>query len=256
MVVGRRTSSFDHPICRGFTLIELLVVISIIAMLIGILLPALAQAREVSKKTICLSSERQMGIAAAAYIIDNRGYYPIAQYMAGGVWYSWDMYQLSDGRMVPGLLWSSQGNLKVQQCVSFDGQSNSSGDPYTGYNYNTSYIGHGMGERTSDSIEPPAKSARIKKPTQTVVFGDGQYDAGANKYMRAPWPNPAEAALDATLRTAGTQGYRHTDMTNVNFADGHGQSMKERYIDNQGGGNRVAAGTGFLSSDNSLYDLE
>lgn len=57
---------------RGFTLIELLVVISIIALLIGILLPALAHARQVTRATGCMSQLRQHGLAFDLYILDNQ----------------------------------------------------------------------------------------------------------------------------------------------------------------------------------------
>ncbi len=58
------------PVKKGFTLIELLIVIAIIALLVGILLPALGEARKVGRKSVCESNIRQFGVAVNNYATD------------------------------------------------------------------------------------------------------------------------------------------------------------------------------------------
>jgi len=70
-----------HPTKRrlpGFTLVELLVVITIIAMLAGLLLPALSSAREKSRRVACSSNLRQIGTGMMAYAGDNGNHLPTA----------------------------------------------------------------------------------------------------------------------------------------------------------------------------------
>jgi prepilin-type processing-associated H-X9-DG protein/prepilin-type N-terminal cleavage/methylation domain-containing protein len=242
----------------AFTLVELLVVIAIIALLVGMLAPSLGAAKEYGRAALCLTNLRQMAVAAQTYAACNRDYYPPA-YSYSPDWkvsYAWDYVVRKDAGSVagvtvePGLLWQGEGpDMRIHQCPSFRGASNSPGDPYTGYNYNTSYIGHGQYE----SIPSPARVEDVKAPGQCALFGDGQYAAGANKFMRAPRSNPGDAQFSDSFRYSGTQGYRHLNRTNVAFCDGHATAWGQRHTANLPD---VIEGTGFLSGDNAMYDTE
>jgi len=65
-----------RPLHPGFTLIELLVVITIIALLIAILLPAINNAREMARRAVCASNLRQLAVATFTYSVDNHSFIP------------------------------------------------------------------------------------------------------------------------------------------------------------------------------------
>ncbi len=76
----KHTSSVNDEVRTAFTLIELLVVISIIALLIGVLLPALGAARATARQIACGSNHRQNGIAFVSYATDHQDLLPYGEW--------------------------------------------------------------------------------------------------------------------------------------------------------------------------------
>lgn len=231
---------------RGFTLIELLAVIAIVTVLAGLLLTAVSRARGEGQRVKCLNNLRQMVQAALAYEMDH-GRFPPAYVrdFGSGVTKTWESY-----------LWRMGTDAQVQQCPAFDGDAMWGDDRYAGYNYNASYVGGRVFRNGSTILGGSTHSAlmsEIKNPAGCALFGDGEYAAGANKFMRSPHPGRLDA--DASLALGGTQGFRHRGKTNVGFVDGHAESLDTRYTDTAAPED-PAEGCGFLSPDNSLYDFE
>jgi prepilin-type N-terminal cleavage/methylation domain-containing protein len=97
-----------HAKTKGFTLIELLVVISIIALLVSILLPALNEARNTAKRLLCLSNLHNQGIAFAQYAGDSNSKMP-PQY--GN--YCWHTYTLFHENLFNANAATNQGKITL-----------------------------------------------------------------------------------------------------------------------------------------------
>jgi prepilin-type processing-associated H-X9-DG protein/prepilin-type N-terminal cleavage/methylation domain-containing protein len=231
----------------GFTLCELLAALAIGALLLAVLLPTFQHAREMTWKLCCMNNLREMAYAAHqyAYVHDSELPPAYTRDFTTRQTVTWEVF-----------LWGTNAQQRVQQCPTFKGSSMWRGDNFTGYNYNSSYLGGTV--LTRDEIPLPAstKSAKlsdIHDPAGCAIFGDGEYESGANKFMRSPFPGDLDA--DASLALGGTQGFRHRGYTNVAFVDGHVESLKARYTSTAAYGS-PSARCGFLSPDNGLYDLE
>jgi prepilin-type processing-associated H-X9-DG protein/prepilin-type N-terminal cleavage/methylation domain-containing protein len=240
---------------KAFTLVELIVVIAICTLLASMVSYGVIYAKENARSAKCKSNLRNLALATLAYTTENYDTFPWGKKNVNGYKYwCWDFVITNDGTVLPGAIWSYSVDKKILQCPSFlGGKSNTEEEPYTGYNYNCSFIGKVEGD--SGKRKTPAKLSQLKKPEGTALFGDGEFSGGANKFMRSPKRSTKHDASSTSIREAGTQGYRHRGKTNVAFCDGHVEELSDVY-NSQGSEGFVSTRSGFISPDNSLYSLE
>jgi prepilin-type processing-associated H-X9-DG protein/prepilin-type N-terminal cleavage/methylation domain-containing protein len=272
---GRTLAS--QPTCRArseqasgaFTLIELLVVVAIIALLLAMLIPSLASAREQAKGTVCRSNIRQVLLANMYYANDSRGVYcPGAARFLKNLhrWHGTrddvsEAFDPSRGPLVPYL--GPEGTIR--RCLSFDTTDLVGGFERGcgGYGYNNAYIGvqgemNEYGAWVVVTDRAGAVADRIRRPGDTLMFADAAFARSTIvEYSFAEprfHPRYPEYRMDPSIH------FRHRGLANVAWCDGHVDAQRRTHTWASGlyTGDPERLGIGWFgrTDDNSLFDLE
>ena len=202
----------ERPAARrayAFTLIELLVVISIIALMVAILLPALTKAREQAKQIKCLSNTRQIVIGLASYAMDNDGLYPAL--FGGWSQRSWGSYATAtSGNLIgPGLL-QTQGYINSWEVFYCPSRSDTAWPGVRVLDRST-YV-------TVNGYEVPNATCYNYRGWLEPPRGNGAHD----------WSEPTVARMAVTadlVINADIALEAHETGTNVGYSDGSGQHV-------------------------------
>jgi len=192
---------------QGFTLIELLVVISIIALLIGILLPALGAARAGARQTQCLANVRSIGQVLEMYANDQRERFPIA-----GVVIDWG--QIDPNTQMPS--WMEQSNYYAS-----DRDGLFSGDPAFPYDVEYHYFMSTRAAWIARGDFASVERTAIRYPSAHILGGDFNR-RGTETTVDADKDDYTQQMVDFEESAVFWKPH-HPGGMNLLFADGHAE---------------------------------